>query len=73
LDSFFPYRVCVNGAEVFYRPGLNADCPDRKSLDVQLRQGSNLIVVKLCQTQITTDSHPWGLYLRVVTDDTKTP
>ena len=73
LDSFFPYRVFVNGAEVFYRPGLNADCPDRKSVDVQLRQGSNLIVVKLCQTQITTDSHPWGLYLRVVTDDTKTP
>lgn len=68
-DSFFPFRVFLNGAEVFYRAGLNADCPDRMVIDVRLRPGPNLIVVKLCQTQITTDSFPWGLYLRVVPDD----
>lgn len=69
MDSFFPFRVFLNGAEVFYRPGLNADCPDRQTVDVRLRQGPNLIVIKLCQTQVTTDSFPWGLYFRVVADD----
>lgn len=68
-DSFFPFRIFLNGDEVFYRPGLNADCPDRVVVDVRLKAGPNLIVVKLCQTQITTDSFPWGLYLRVVPDD----
>lgn len=69
LDSFFAFRVFVNGEEVFHRPGLNADCPDRNVVDVRLRQGPNTIVVKLSQTQITTDSFPWGLYLRVEVDD----
>jgi hypothetical protein len=68
-DSFFPFRVALNGEEVFYRPGLNADCPDRMVVDVRLKQGPNLIVFKLCQTQLTTDCFPWGLYLRVVPDD----
>lgn len=58
----------VNGTEVFYRPNLNADCPDRQTVDVRLRKGANLIAVKLCQTQLTTDCFPWGLYLRVVAD-----
>jgi hypothetical protein len=68
-DSFFPFRIFLNGEEVFCRAGLNADCPDRMVMDVRLRQGPNLIVAKLCQTQITTDVFPWGLYLRVVADD----
>lgn len=68
LDSFFPFRVFLNGEEVFYKAGLNADCPDRQVVDVRLRQGSNLIVVKLSQTQLATDAFPWGLYLRVVPD-----
>jgi hypothetical protein len=68
-DSFFPFRVALNGEEVFYRPGLNADCPDRSVVDVRLKQGPNLIVFKLCQAQLTTDCFPWGLYLRVVPDD----
>lgn len=68
-DSFYPFRVFLNGEEVFYRPGLNADCPDRMIVDVRLKPGPNLIVVKLCQTQVSSDSFPWGLYLRVVPDD----
>lgn len=71
MDSFFPFRVFLNGTEVFNRPGLNADCPDRRLVDVRLRRGPNVLVAKLCQTQITTDSFPWGLYLRVVPDDTE--
>jgi len=69
LDSFFPYRVSLNGEEVYYRPGLNADCPDRTTVDVSLRKGTNLIVVKLSQTQLTGDTFPWGLYLRIVPDE----
>jgi hypothetical protein len=65
MDSFFPFRVYLNGEEVHYRPGLNADCPDRLAVPVHLRQGANLVVVKLSQTQITTDAFPWGLYLRL--------
>ncbi len=68
-DSFYPYRVFVNGSEVFYRPGLNADRPDRTRIDVRLRQGVNTILFKLAQTVVNTDSYPWGLYLRVVPDD----
>lgn len=66
MDSFFPFRVLVNGQEVFYRAGLNADCPDRQLVDVQLDAGDNAIVIKLSQTMLTSDSFPWGLYFRVV-------
>lgn len=69
-DSFFPFRAFLNGEEVLYKSGLNADCPDRQVIDVRLRPGKNLLVVKLCQTQLATDSFPWGLYLRVVPDET---
>lgn len=69
LDSFFPFHVFLNGEEVFYKAGLNADCPDRQVVDVRLKPGPNLIVVKLSQTQLSTDSFPWGLYLRVVADE----
>lgn len=69
MDSFFPYRVYLNGQEVFYRAGLNADCPDRAVVNVRLRPGLNTVIAKLCQTQLTTDSFPWGLYLRIVPDE----
>lgn len=68
-DSFFPFRVFLNGEEVFYKSGLNADYPDRQIVDVRLRPGPNLVVVKLCQTQLATGVFPWGLYLRVVADE----
>jgi len=66
MDSFFPYRVYANGKEVFYRAGLNADCPDRQLVNVQLDAGDNAIVIKLSQTMLTSDTFPWGLYFRVV-------
>ena len=65
MDSFFPFRVFVNGEEAFHRLGLNADCPDRHIVDARLKAGTNTIVVKLSQTQLTGDGFPWGLYLRV--------
>ncbi len=71
MDSFHPFKVFVNGEEVYHRPGLDADAPDKRKVDVKLKQGPNVIVLKLGQTQITTDAYPWGLYFRVVIDDTR--
>ncbi|MBT3378451.1 MAG: DUF4838 domain-containing protein [Lentisphaerae bacterium] len=68
MDSFFPFRVSVNGNEAFHRQGLNADRPDRQLVDVKLVAGTNTIVVKLSQTQLTTNTFPWGLYLRIVAE-----
>ncbi len=71
MDSFFPYRVYLNGKEIFYRPGLNADCPDRKIIDAVLEPGDNTLVFKLCQTALTSHSYPWGLYYRTVIEETR--
>ncbi len=66
MDSFFPFRVFLNGKEVYRRLGLDADCPDKRKVDVHLKAGENLIVFKLSQTVISTDTFPWGLYFRIV-------
>ena len=66
MDSFFPFRVSVNGQEVYYRPGLNADCPDKRLVHVKMKAGANTVVFKLSQTRVTSDTFPWGLYFRVV-------
>jgi len=69
MDSFCPFKVFLNGEEVFYRKGLDADCPDKRRVDVRLRRGTNVIVFKLSQTQLAGASYPWGLYFRVVVDE----
>ena len=71
MDSFFPFRVFLNGKEVYSRLGLDADCPDKRSVEVKLRAGRNVVVFKLSQTQVSTDTYPWGLYFRVVDDETR--
>jgi len=65
MDSFFAFRIYVNGTEVFHRPGLNADCPDRQMTQVNLNAGENRIVFKSSQTCISTDSFPWGIFFRM--------
>ena len=69
LDSFCPFKVYLNGAEVFHRPGLDSDCPDKRVVDVDLSQGDNLVVIKLSQTVDASDAFPWGLYFRVDASD----
>ena len=68
MDSFFPFRAFVNGEQVYYRPGLDADCPDKRTADAVLRRGKNTIVFKLTQTQSTADTYPWGLYFRIIVE-----
>jgi hypothetical protein len=67
MDSFYPFRVYLNGAEVYYRPGCDADAPDKRIVDVELKEGENTLVFKCCQTvdSSASDEFPWGLYMRI--------
>jgi len=65
MDSFFLFKVYVNGEEVFAKNGENFDFPDKYAIPVHLRTGDNVIVVKASQTTLAADTNPWGLYLRV--------
>jgi len=69
LDSFCPFKVYLNGVEVFHRAGLDSDCPDKRVVDVELEQGDNLVVIKLSQAVDASDAFPWGLYFRTDASD----
>lgn len=64
MDSFFPFRVYLNGKEIYYRPGVDADAPDKRIVDAELKEGENTVVFKCCQTS-KSDNIPWGLYMRI--------
>ena len=72
MDSFFPFRVFLNGREVYHRSGLDADCPDKRIVSVDLPNGESTLVLKLSQTKLTSDAFPWGLYFRI-TDNQGNP
>jgi hypothetical protein len=67
MDSFYPFRVYLNGVEVYYRAGCDADAPDKRIVDVELKEGENTLVFKCCQTvdSSASDEFPWGLYMRI--------
>jgi hypothetical protein len=71
MDSFFPFRVYLNGNEVFHRAGCNSDAPDGSIKDVELKAGGNALVFKCCQTADDIN-FPWVLYMRI-TDQQGTP
>lgn len=68
MDSFFLFKVYVNGKEVFAKNGENFDFPDRHTIKVNLQAGKNVIVVKASHTRLMADVYPCGLHLRVVED-----
>lgn len=66
MDSFYPFKVYLNGREVFYRPGCDAECPDKRVITVDLKRGKNTVVFKLTQTSQGNDKgESWGVYFRV--------
>lgn len=69
MDSFFPFRVFVNGTQVYHRPGLNQDLPDRYSIPVSLKAGKNEIVVRSSETTPPSRIFPWGFYFRITGPD----
>lgn len=68
MDSFFLFKVYVNGKEVFSKNGENFDHPDKYSIKVNLKAGANVIVIKASHTSLIKDVFPWGLHLRVLED-----
>ena len=63
-DSFNPFKVWLNGKLVYLRPGLDADCPDKRKVNVRLMAGVNQIVVMVAQNS-TFSSTRWGFWLRI--------
>ncbi len=68
MDSYNPFVVYVNGKQVYDRQGNDADCPDKRQVEVRMNKGTNTLVFKLSQTNFNAASFPWGLYARVVAD-----
>lgn len=66
MDSFQPFKVYLNGKEVFARLGANADHPDANVVTVDLPKGDGYVVFKLCrQSEYTPGCWPWGVYFRI--------
>ena len=65
MDSFNAFRVYLNGKEVYKRPGLDADVPDKRTFPVALPVGESTILIKDCQTAQPTASFQWGFYFRI--------
>jgi len=56
-----PVRVWVNGQQVFDGPGTNPATPDKVALNVEVRKGSNELLVALG----TNQGKAWGIFARV--------
>ena len=61
------FTVYVNGARVFgFEEWRNGVRHDRHRFPVQLRQGKNSVLVKVCQTAAPNPEPNWEFFLRVV-------
>jgi len=69
MDSFYAFRVFVNGTQVYHRPGLNQDRPDRYWIPVTLKAGKNEIVVRSSETVSPSPIFRWGFYFRITDHD----
>jgi hypothetical protein len=67
MNSFFPFRVFVNGREVFHRPGLDSDMPDQSVVTVSLPSGRSEIVIRSSETSPPNSIFRWGFYFRITT------
>ena len=63
-DSFYPFKVWLNGQLVYSRDNMDADCPDKRQINVQLRSGNNKIAVMVAQA-LPTPFNRWGFWLRI--------
>ena len=65
MDSFNPFRVYLNGAEVYSRLGPDADRPDKRIVSASLLAGDNTVVFKISQVAKPSYAFKWGLYFRI--------
>ena len=68
MDSFFPFRLFVNGKQLIYKQMNVIDCPERMRTKAFLKKGWNTIVFKTCQNQDISYQFHWGIYLKIVPD-----
>ncbi len=65
MDSFNSFLVYLNGKQIYKRPGLDADVPDKRKFPVSLPVGESTILIKDCQTSKPSTSFQWGFYFRI--------
>ncbi len=63
-DSFNPFKIWLNGRLVYYREGLDADCPDKRQVNIRLLAGKNIITVMVAQNH-ESPLKRWGFWLRI--------
>lgn len=64
MDSFNGFRVYLNGNQVYERPGLDADSPDKRIVNVDLPEGESTILIKVGKSFDGVGFH-WGFYFRI--------
>ncbi len=64
MDSFNGFRVYLNGQQVYERPGLDADSPDKRIVNIDLPAGESTILIKVGQSFEGVGFH-WGFYFRI--------
>lgn len=64
VDSFHGLRLYLNGRQVFERPGINREMPDRFIVPVRLREGRNQVLVKVAQG-VMAEHARFGFYCRL--------
>jgi hypothetical protein len=64
MDSFNGFRVYLNGNQVYERPGLDADSPDKRMVEVDLPAGDSTILIKVGKSFEGVGFH-WGFYFRI--------
>ena len=64
MDSFNGFRVYLNGNQVYERPGLDADSPDKRIVNVDLPAGQSTILIKVGQSFQGVGFY-WGFYFRI--------
>ena len=63
-DSFYPFKVWLNNNLVYSRENMDADCPDKRQINVRLLPGINRIVVMVAQS-LPLPFNRWGFWLRI--------
>lgn len=64
MDSFNGFKVYLNGKQVFIRPSLSMDAPDKRLAVVTLPAGISTIVIKNSQTAQGPHVR-WGFFFRI--------
>lgn len=71
LSSFDPIEVYLNGKQVYKQQYWDSDAPDKRVIQVELKAGSNLILINSSEYSPPTPNYRWGFYFRITESDGK--